>query len=134
VHSSHPWAAPGPGPAGAPAETGAPWVVSRRSCEGGLAVVVDVQAGVTEAVGRSWPAGGLLLADDGVPAGTAIGALSPVGREALHQLVDRHGTPGLGPIVALPTGVEVRVEYLERSATGLVREAIARELRPALPR
>jgi bifunctional non-homologous end joining protein LigD len=83
--------------------------------------------------GRSWPAGGLVLVDDGVPAGTAIGALSPVGREAVHQLVARHGTPGPGPVIELPAGVQVRVEYLERSATGLVREAIARELRPALP-
>lgn len=82
---------------------------------------------------RSHPAGGVVLADDGVPAGTAIPALSPVGRAALHQLIDRHGIVSDRPLVELPAGVQVRVEYLERSPRGLLREAIAREFRAALP-
>ena len=76
--------------------------------------------------------GGIMLADEGRPAGTAIPALPAPMREALHRLLERHGRL-LGDRVVFPLGVQVRVEYLERSTTGVVREGVARELRPRLP-
>ena len=45
-----------------------------------------------------------------------------------HRFVHRYGTPA-GPVVRVPYSAQVRVDYTERSATGLLREAIARELR-----
>ena len=45
-----------------------------------------------------------------------------------HRFVHRYGTPA-GPVVRVPYGAQVRVDYTERSATGLLREAVARELR-----
>jgi hypothetical protein len=85
---------------------------------------------------KAQPPGAVLVAEGDTPAGSAIPALTPVAREALRRIVDRHGTPasGGGAGVLLPAGIQVRVDYLERSPTGRLREAVARDLRPALPR
>jgi hypothetical protein len=56
-----------------------------------------------------------------------------VTRDVLHRFLARHGTRHRDVIHA-PAGAQVRVEFLERSATGILREAIAQELRPAVPR
>jgi bifunctional non-homologous end joining protein LigD len=81
---------------------------------------------------KSHPQGALVLADDDRPAGTATMALSPEQRFVLAQFVERHGTQ-YGPLIRVPHGAQVRVHYGERSPRGLVRDAIAHEIRPALP-
>ena len=75
---------------------------------------------------RSQPAGAILLARDGQRAGSALPGLPGDQREVFHRFVQRHGTPA-GPVVRVPYGAQVRVDYTERSATGLLREAVARE-------
>jgi bifunctional non-homologous end joining protein LigD len=81
---------------------------------------------------KAHPNGALVLADDGRAAGTAVMALTPEHRFVLAQFVERHGAQH-GPVVRVPHGCQVRVHYRERSPRGIVREAIAHELRPALP-
>jgi hypothetical protein len=49
-------------------------------------------------------------------------------REVFHRFVERHGI-AVGPVIRVPPTAQVRVEYTERSVTGLLREAVARELR-----
>ena len=77
---------------------------------------------------RSRPAGAILLARDGQRAGSALPGLPGDQREVFHRFVQRHGTPA-GPVVRVPAGAQLRVDYTDRSATGLLREAVARELR-----
>jgi hypothetical protein len=80
---------------------------------------------------RSRPAGGILLTEDGQPAGTAPCCLPADQRAVLHTFLARHGTR-YPDLVRAPAGAQVRVEFLERSPTGILREGIARELRAAV--
>ena len=79
---------------------------------------------------RFQPAGAILLAQDGHHAGSALPGLRSDQREVFHRFVERHGT-AVGPVIRVPPTAQVRVEYTERSVTGLLREAVARELRAA---
>jgi hypothetical protein len=80
---------------------------------------------------RSRPAGGIVLTDEGQPASTALCCLPADQRAVLHTFLARHGTRYLD-LVRAPAGAQVRVEFLERSPTGILREALARELRAAV--
>jgi hypothetical protein len=64
--------------------------------------------------------------------GTAVVALPARERAALDAFIARHGRRG-GSVVRLPAGAQMRVEYIERSVRGYLREAVARDLRPRLP-
>ena len=81
---------------------------------------------------KGYPHGGLLIADEGRPAGTVTPGLDAEPQAVLDAFVRRHGTPH-GPAVGLPHGAQVRVHYRERTPRGMVREGIAHELRAALP-
>jgi hypothetical protein len=61
----------------------------------------------------------------------ALNCLPADQRAVLHAFLARHGTR-YPELVRAPPGAQVRVEYLERSPTGILREAIARELRAAV--
>jgi bifunctional non-homologous end joining protein LigD len=73
--------------------------------------------------------GGIVVADDGRVVGTAFVALPAGERHVLHELIARHGVAA-GDVIHMPPGVQVRVDYLERTTTGSLREAIGRALRP----
>jgi bifunctional non-homologous end joining protein LigD len=83
-------------------------------------------------VSRSHPAGAVILADEGRPAGTALPGMPADQRAILHDFVARHGLRE-GSIVRVTPAAQVYVEYAERSPRGLVRQAVARRLRAALP-
>jgi bifunctional non-homologous end joining protein LigD len=83
-------------------------------------------------VSRSHPAGALLLGDEGRPAGTALPGLPPDQRDVLDRFVERHGTRHDGVVHVAPVA-QVHVSYVERSPRGLVRQAVAHQLRAALP-
>jgi ATP-dependent DNA ligase len=80
---------------------------------------------------RTSPGGGIVLAENGKPAGTALCCLPSVERAVLHDFVRRHGTAA-GATIRLPAAAQVRVDYLETTPTGRLREAVARRLRPAV--
>jgi hypothetical protein len=75
--------------------------------------------------------GGIVLSDERQPAGTAMPSLPRREAEVLHDFVRRYGRRD-GDVVRLPRAAQARVEYLERSPRGLLREAIARQLRAVL--
>jgi bifunctional non-homologous end joining protein LigD len=83
-------------------------------------------------VSRSYPAGALILGDEGRPAGTALPGLRDDQRQILHHFIARHGVRE-GSIVRVTPAAQVHVEYAERSPRGLVRQAVARRLRATLP-
>jgi ATP-dependent DNA ligase len=76
------------------------------------------------------PAGGITLADtdDGRHAGTALDCLPGPQAAVLHEFIRRHGIRA-GDTVHVPASAQVRVDHLEQTPTGLLREALARELR-----
>jgi bifunctional non-homologous end joining protein LigD len=74
----------------------------------------------------------VIVAEEGRHVGSAIVGLPAPERTALHRFSDRFGV-GDGARIRLPAGAQVRVEYTERSVRGLLREAVARDLRAALP-
>lgn len=83
-------------------------------------------------VSRSYPAGAVILADEGRPAGTALPGLPTDQRAVLLDFVERHGVRE-GNVVRVVPAAQVHVEYAERSPRGLVRQAVAGRLRAALP-
>jgi ATP-dependent DNA ligase len=83
-------------------------------------------------VSRTHPAGAVILADEGRPAGTALPGLPTDQRTILYEFVARHGVRE-GSIVRVAPAAQVHVEYAERSPRCLVRQAVARRLRATLP-
>ena len=84
-------------------------------------------------VSRSHPAGAIVLADEGRPAGTALPGLGKEDRAIFDRFVARHGVREGGIVKLTAPAAQVHVQYTERSPRGLVRQAVAYRLRAALP-
>jgi hypothetical protein len=87
--------------------------------------------GWNPATAHHW--GGLVVGEHDKPLAVATLALPTIEQSKLLRLMRRYGRSHhpTGTLTVPPEAIEADVEYLERTVTGKLREAVVRAVRPA---